>query len=89
MERVNTWNWAPGGKWIVAYELWGDEERLKADPIRSFQLYVRFSPRLKHNPSSMTAPEARRLEQGVPVGTVAPFRELPKGLTGVCPFGTI
>ncbi|MGI6081388.1 MAG: arginine--tRNA ligase [Limnochordia bacterium] len=71
VERVNhLGDWGTQcGKWIVAYELWGDEERLKAEPIKElFQLYVRFHQEAETQPElDDRAREAfRRLEQGDP-----------------------
>ncbi|QRG69690.1 arginine--tRNA ligase [Brevibacillus choshinensis] len=40
------------GKLIVAYRLWGDEEKVKAEPIKELlTLYVRFHDEAKENPS--------------------------------------
>jgi arginyl-tRNA synthetase len=71
VERVNhLGDWGTQcGKWIVAYELWGDEERLKVHPIKElFQLYVRFHKEAETQPElDDRAREAfRRLEQGDP-----------------------
>ena len=83
VERVNhLGDWGTQcGKWIVAYELWGDEERLKADPIKElFQLYVRFHQEAETQPElDDRAREAfRRLEQGDPelLALWRRFREL-------------
>ncbi|NNV03575.1 arginine--tRNA ligase [Brevibacillus sp. MCWH] len=40
------------GKLIVAYKLWGDEEKVKAEPIKELlQLYVRFHEEAEKDPS--------------------------------------
>jgi arginyl-tRNA synthetase len=69
VERVNhLGDWGTQcGKWIVAYELWGDEERLQAHPIKElFQLYVRFHQEAETQPElDERARQAfRLLEQG-------------------------
>ncbi|MGB2698256.1 MAG: arginine--tRNA ligase, partial [Candidatus Zixiibacteriota bacterium] len=39
------------GKLIVAYQKWGDEEKLKSDPVNTlFDLYVEFHKRAEDNP---------------------------------------
>lgn len=40
------------GKLIVAYKKWGDEEKVKAEPIKELlQLYVRFHEEAEHDPT--------------------------------------
>jgi len=57
------------GKNIAAYLRWGDEEKVKADPIRElFQLYVRFHAEAENNPALNDEGRAwfKKLEDGDP-----------------------
>ena len=71
VERVNhLGDWGTQcGKWIVGYELWGDEKKLQANPIKGlFELYVRFHREAETQPElEERARDAfRRLEKGEP-----------------------
>lgn len=55
------------GKQIAAYKLWGDEEKVKANPISELlQLYVRFHEEAEHQPDldDLAREWFHRLEEG-------------------------